>query len=183
MKKGNNLLSSILWFLAGSIASYFTLQFSLFDIDYEIKIIDTLVSVGTAIIALYVAITIQRKFTKNQNQYTYVERKIDALWANFNNFSMSLIFNDNVELNIVSKYSKELLHSVSFLKNIFTAYELDSNCILVLESKFDDLDQFVLSLEISENIISLASEKVTVQNKIADINLSFSLVLKYIQQS
>ena len=181
MKKGNNILAGILWFLAGSLVCYITLQFSFFEIDYEFKVVETLVSIGTAIIALYIAITIQRKLTKNQNQYTYIERKIDTLWASFNNFSLSVVFSDNIEVDSVSKYTKEARHSISFVKNIFSSYDLKNECISVLEKNIDDFEEYILKLPIAENIISLSDKKTDIQSKVLEINQSFSAILKFIQ--
>ncbi len=181
MKKGNNFLAGILWFLAGSLVCYITLQFSFFEIDYEFKVVETLVSIGTAIIALYIAITIQRKLTKNQNQYTYIERKIDTLWASFNNFSLSVVFSDNIEVDLVSKYTKEALHSISFVKNIFASYDLENECISDLEKKIEDFENYILQLPIADNIISLSDKKTDIHSKVLEINQAFSVILKFIQ--
>jgi hypothetical protein len=75
MKKEINWWVGLLGFIAGSLICYIALQFSLFEINFEIKVVESLISIGTAIIALYIAISIQRRLTRNQNQYTYVEKK------------------------------------------------------------------------------------------------------------
>lgn len=181
MKKGINLWAGLLWFIAGSLTCYIALQFSLFEIDFEFKVVESLISVSTAIIALYIAITIQRKLTKNQNQYTYIEKKIDNLWSNFNTFSQSLSFNDNIEISAISKYSKEAFHTISFVKNIFSSYDLNIDCISELETKIEDLETFIFALPISDNIISYSGNKADVETKIHKINQSFSSILKFIQ--
>jgi hypothetical protein len=181
MKKEINWWVGLLGFIAGSLICYIALQFSLFEIDFEIKVVESLISIGTAIIALYIAISIQRRLAKNQNQYTYVEKKIDNLWSNFNAFSQSISFNDNIEVSVVSKYSKEALHTISFVKDIFSSYELNLDCITNLETKIDDFDKYILALPINDNIISLSENKSIIDAKIHDINQSFSIVLKFIQ--
>jgi hypothetical protein len=181
MKKGINWWAGSLWFITGSLTCYIFLQFSLFKLDFEIKVVDTLISIGTAIIALYIAISIQKRMTKNQNQYTYVEKKVDTLWSSFNTFSQSVLFNDNIEVSMVSKYSKEALHTVSFVKNIFASYDLKIDCIADLEVKIEGFETFIFALPISNNIISYSGHKADVERNIHEINQSFSKVLKFIQ--
>lgn len=181
MKKGINLWAGLLWFIAGSLTCYISLQFSFFKIDFEFKVVESLISISTAIIALYIAITIQRKLTRNQNQYTYIEKKIDNLWSNFNTFSQSMSFNDSIEISSVSKYSKEALHTISFVKNIFSSYDLNTDCISDLETKIDSLETFIFALPISNNIIDYSGNKADVEMKIHEINQSFSSILKFIQ--
>lgn len=181
MKKGINWWVGLLWFIAGSLTCYITLQFSLFKIDFEIKVVESLISIGTAIIALYIAISIQRRLTRNQNQYTYVEKKIDNLWSNFNTFSQSISFNDNIEVSVVSKYSKEALHTISFVKDIFSSYDFKIECVTDLETKIEILDTYILTLPILDNIISISENKSEIAAKIHDVNQSFSIVLKFIQ--
>ncbi len=181
MKKGINWWVGLLWFIAGSLTCYITLQFSLFKIDFEIKVVESLISIGTAIIALYIAISIQRRLAKNQNQYTYVEKKIDNLWSNFNTFSQSISFNDNIEVSVVSKYSKEALHTISFVKDIFSSYDFKIECVTDLETKIEILDTYILTLPILDNIISISENKSEIAAKIHDVNQSFSSILKFIQ--
>ena len=181
MKKGINWWVGILGFLTGSLICYIALQFSLFEIDFEVKVVESLISIGTAIIALYIAISIQRRLAKNQNQYTYVEKKIDTLWSCFNTFSQSISFNDNIEVSVVSKYTKEALHTISFVKNIFSSYDLDIDCVIDLETTIETIDAYILALPIFNNIISISDKKTEIEAKILEINQSFSSILKFIQ--
>lgn len=180
MKKGNNFWFSLICFIGGSLTCYFALQYKLFEIDAKLNIPETLISIGTAAIGLYIANTIQKKLTKNQNQYTYVEGKLDAIWSGFNNFSQTILYNDNIEVHAVSKYSKEAIHSIGFIKNILTSYELNISCVSELENELENFESFILALPISSNIISTIQNKQDIEGKIVTINQCLSKVLKLI---
>ncbi len=180
MKKDSKVWYSLLWFLAGSLTCYIALQFTLFDIDAKLNVPETLLSIGTAIIGLYIANTIQKRLTKNQNQYTYVEGKLDGIWAGFNSFSQTLIYGNSIEVNNINKYSKEAIHSVGFVKNILVSYDLNTSCVNELEKQLEDFEEYILTLPISVNVISLSQNKLDIENKIMNINLCFSKVLKLI---
>ncbi|CAN5349827.1 hypothetical protein BH09BAC2_BH09BAC2_15610 [soil metagenome] len=181
MKKGINLWYSLLWFLAGSITCYITLQFTLFEIDAKLNVTETLLSIGTVIIGLYIANTIQRRLTKNQNQYTYVEGKVDAIWAGFNNFSQTILYTDSIEVNVVSKYSKDAIHSITFVKNILTSYNLNITCVTELEKQLESFEAYILTLPIVTNIITTSQNKTVIESKIVNINQCLSKVLQLIQ--
>lgn len=181
MKKDNNIWYSLLWFITGVFFCYITLQFSLFDIDVKLNVPETLLSIGTAIIGLYIANTIQKRLTKNQNQYTYVEGKLDSIWSGFNSFSQTLIYGNSIEVNNVNKYSKEAIHSIGFVKNILAAYDLNTECVSELENQLEELESYILSLPISVNVISLNENKTDIDSRIVSINHCFSKVLRLIQ--
>lgn len=180
MKKGNNFWINLIWFLAGSLTCYIALQFTFFEIDAKFNIPETLISIGTAAIGLYIANTIQKRLTKNQNQYTYVEGKLDAIWAGFNNFSQGVLYSDRIEVNVLSKYSKEAIHSIGFIKNILTSYELNVTCVSELETELENFEAYLLTLPISANIISTILNKTDVEGKIVILNQCFAKVLKLI---
>lgn len=180
MKKDSKVWYSLLWFLAGSLTCYIALQFTFFDIDAKLNVPETLLSIGTAIIGLYIANTIQKRLTKNQNQYTYVESKLDGIWAGFNSFSQTLIYGNSIEVNNVNKYSKEAIHSIGFVKNILTSYELDISCVSELEQQLEAFEEYILTLPITTNVISISKNKEDIESKIVIINQCFSQVLKLI---
>ncbi len=180
MKKGNKVWPSLLWFLAGSLTCYITLQFSLFDIDAKLNVPETLLSIGTAVIGLYIANTIQKRLTKNQNQYTYVEGKLDGIWSGFNSFSQAFIYGDSIEVNNLNKYSKEAIHSIGFVKNILASYDLNIDCVSELEKHLEEFEAYILTLPIAANVITISQNKSEIESRIVDINQCFSKVLKLI---
>lgn len=180
MKKENNIWYDLLLFMAGIFTCYLTLQFTFFEIDTKLNIPETLLSIGTAIIGLYIANTIQKRLTKNQNQYTYVEGKLDNIWSGFNTFSQTLIYGNSIEVNTLNKYSKETIHSIGFIKEILTSYELNISCVNELEKQLEDFESFILSLPINTNVISLSDNKSEIEIKIVSLNKCFSKVLKLI---
>ncbi len=181
MKKENSIWLHIVWFLSGSLTCYIGLQFSIFEIDNKFNVPETIISIGTAAIGLYIANTIQKRLTKNQNQYTYVEGKLDIIWSGFNSFSQTLIYGNSIEVSNVNRYSKEAIHSIGFVKNILSSYDLDTALVSDLENELEQFESYILSLPISVNIISLNQNKADIEAKIVSINHCFSKVLKLIQ--
>jgi ABC-type sulfate transport system permease component len=104
LKRGHSFLIALLFFLFGSIASYVACQYQFLDIKTETNIIELLLSVGTIVIGVYIAVVLERNRNRSQNFYQYVERKYDALWETFIQFSSVLELSANVELNETSKW-------------------------------------------------------------------------------
>lgn len=181
MKRGANVWWILIFFLGGALTCYIALQYKYFEIDAKLNIPETLISIGTAAIGLYIANTIQKRLTKNQNQYTYVEGKLDDIWSAFNSFSQNILYNDNIEVSAFSKYYKEAIHSIGFVKNILISYELNIASILELEKELENFEAFVLTLPIEFNVISTMESKKAIEANIISINQSLSKVLKLIQ--
>ena len=56
----------------------------------------------TALVGFYIAISIQKKINKSQNQYSFIQTKLDALWSEFNNFSQILNFDNKIEIVVLA---------------------------------------------------------------------------------
>lgn len=183
MKKENNYWYLILSFLSGSLISFILSQFTFFNIDSEINVVETLISLITAVIGLYIAISIQKKITRGQNQYSYIQVKLDNLWSNFNVFSQIFNYDDKIELSVLTKFTKDSYQSISFLKNIYSAYDLNDNCLKELENSIEQFETFICSLPVSSNIYSLTNKEIEINTFVILISKCLSDILKEIHNS
>ena len=183
MKKESNYWYLALSFLSGSLISFVLTQFEYFKIDPQINVVETLISIITAVIGLYIAISIQKKITKSQNQYSYIQLKLDNLWSSFNVFAQLFNYDDKIELSVLTKFNKDCYQSISFLKSIYSAYELDDNCLIELENNIEQFETFICSLPVSSNIYSLIGKEVEINISIISISKCFSTILKEIHNS
>lgn len=180
MKKGNNFWVITIAFLGGTLVCYILVQFHYFNINTEVNVIETILSIGTAIIGLYIADSIQKRLTKTQNMYSFVEGKLDVIWEGFIKFSQKIMYNDIVEVNEINKYVKEASHSLGFLKSILASYKIGDDCVSALESEIEALEEFIYSLPISNNIITVGGGRAEIETRMLSINKCFSDLLKLI---
>ncbi len=106
MKKENNWWYISFSFIIGVLICYFLTQFNYFLIDTKINVIETLLSIIVALIGFYIAISIQKIFIKNQNQYSFIISKLDELWKEYNKYSQIIIINNELELKTLSRFNK-----------------------------------------------------------------------------
>ncbi len=182
MKKGINIFISIIIFFLGCLCCYIALQIELFKINYEVKICDLLLSAITATIGLYIAITIQKKFTKSQNKYHYLETKFDSLWSLFNAFSDTFAYDSKIELSTLTKFNKEFTTSIEFLKSIYSSYEMNNIKIIELGNQVENLEILILNNPKSNNIIEFGLNNSIINSQLIKINQAFSNVLKEIHE-
>ena len=182
MKKNSPFFtwSSLIIFLVGALVSYLLAQIKFFEVELKINVPEFIVSVTTAAIAIYIAQTIQKNLTKNQNQYTYLGSKLDVLWNSFNTFSQSLEYTDQIPLQTVTAFAKDSDSSLSFLKNVFSAYEFPTDSVIDLENKIDTFVDFLETLPIQNNIVSLLSQKALIDTYTSEIDRCFSNLLKIV---
>lgn len=167
-------------FLLGSLVCYVTLQFNYFQIDTEINISELLTNGITAAIGLYIAVNLQRNINRNQNQHNFIVAKLDKLWERFNEFNNILTYDDKIELSTFKTFTKDINSSVDFLKNVFTAFQLESNNIETLDKDIDTLFELLESFTIIENVIQLEN-KTEMNTQVLKINQTFSSILSVIQ--
>lgn len=168
-------------FLSGAFICYILTQFQYFIINYELDIPDIILSIITALIGIYIAITIQKNLNKNQNQYSYLIDKLDILWTSFNDFSKTFVYDDKIEANGISRLTKEIIHPVEFIKILFNSFKIKDDCVNSLESQLEELETIINDIPPQDNIIYFDKSKKEIDEIIAKINQSFSIILKTIQ--
>ncbi len=169
-------------FLSGSLICYILLQFHLFEVELKLNVPELTVSIGTAISAIYIAQTIQKKLTKMQNRYAYLESKLDGFWNIFNTFSQDLNISDTIALSSVSGFTKSSNLALSFLKGIFSTYNLSDTELSTLENKIDTLSDFLETLPIASNVIDIRAQKPAIKASLVDIERNFSRLLRLVHE-
>ncbi len=133
------------------------------------------------IIGLYIADTIQKRINRNQNRYSYLESKIDSCWTEFTNLSKVISMNSYIGLESIAILNNNITHQISFIKNIFEAFEIDTACLCDLDNKLENFESLFDDIPTEENIKYYDGQKASIEKEIIIINQCFSEVLKIIQ--
>jgi hypothetical protein len=169
-------------FFIGVLICYISTQFIFFEIDYAINVPETIMAVLGLGVGLFIASTIQKNITRNQNRYSLLESKLDDSWTKFIKLSKLISIDDKIPLESLSSYNEDIVHQISFLKNIFGGFEMDCTCIEILESKLEEFENTFDCLKTEDNIKYYKEEKNIIEEKIVIVNQCFSKVLNTIQK-
>lgn len=179
MKKGSNIFILLFFFCFGCLLTYFSLQFSCLKINTEVNVIETLLSIGTALIGLYIAISIQKKNNRNQSVHSIVQTKMDNLWNEFTTFNNRLNHQQTIQLKITTKAFKNLYQNLNNIKIIFKTFNINYSCIETLEKSLEEFDALITDkLPISKNVINLSNNKADIKNQSTIIHMNIVDVLK-----
>jgi hypothetical protein len=183
MKRKNNLWLNLAFLLLGALISYFLCQFQYLQIDTKVNIASTLISVTTAIIGLYLAVSLKKIQTKSSNLHNYLQPKLDLTWGLFLSLSHQLSLKDQIELKEVTKAVKEITHHITPLKKMFSSFGLIDPCIDNVETKIENLENFLVNdCTIKNNIINYAHKKGDLRIKLDEIHTLFVSSLKVINE-
>ena len=181
MKRKNDNWLNIVFLFIGAFLSYILCQYNFLEIDTKVNVSSSLISITTATIALYLAISLKRNQTKSSNLHSYLQPKLDVLWKLFLNLSHQISLNDNVELNEITKSIKEIYQNITPLKKMFKIFDLNDNSIDNLETEIENLEKFLVDdCELNQNIISYSSKKDELRSKLDNIHSLFGASLKAI---
>ncbi|MGR7813214.1 hypothetical protein [Lacinutrix undariae] len=178
-KKNKWLL--LIAFFSGVLICFIATRFHYFEIKKELDVPSLVLGVLGLGIGLFIADNIQNKNNKNQNQYAFLESKLDTCWTKFSTLAKVISLDTKVPLETLSGFSQDIVHQVGFIKNIFNAFEKDCTCIDSLEEQLDSFEDLFDDLRTEENIKYYSEEKDVIENNIVAINQCFSEVLKAIQ--
>lgn len=169
-------------FFTGILVCYILTQFNYLEINYSVSVPETIMAILGLGVGLFIADTIQKNITRNQNRYSLLESKLDDSWTKFIKLSKLISVDDKIPLESLSSYNEDIVHQISFLKNIFQGFNMDCTCIELLESKLEEFENKFDTLKTEDNIKYYKEEKNVIEEKIMVINQSFSRVLNTIQK-
>jgi hypothetical protein len=175
MTKGPKIWSFVIVFILGCLTTYISCQWEYFKFDYEINVADLVVaSLGLAI-GIYIAMVLEGKKTRNQNFYSYVETKFESLWQDFISLHEKLEYSSNMELKEISKDFSSMDKKTGPLKKIFEAFDYNTECILSIEEKLEELNNnLTSSLRTENNVVNLRKDKDKLIQDLNQINDLFA---------
>lgn len=182
MKRGNSIWLNIIFFLLGSLTCYILCQYKCLEIDKKVNITTALISIITAAIGLFLAISIKKYQSKSSNLHNYLQPKLDASWNLFLNLSHKVSLNDQIELNVVNKSIKEISLNLAPLKKMFASFGLNNPCLDKLETAIEDFEKFMVACPVKKNIIQYKDKKNEIRIKLDEIHSLFVHSLKEINK-
>jgi hypothetical protein len=180
MRKGkNNFWLYTIIFLTGALVSYILCQFTILDIDNKVNVTETILSLITAFVGLYIAVSLQKRQNRNQNLYNNLEKKLESLWELFSSFSNQLEINSQVPLNDINIATKKINQKIAPLKKLFSTFNLDQNGIEQIEKEIDSLeDKLINQSVITLNVVDYSSIKPSIISSIDNTDTSFANCLR-----
>jgi hypothetical protein len=179
--KWENSIGLAISFFIGCLACYISLQYSYFQIKKELDVPSIIISIVTLLIGLFIALTIQKRVTKGQNNHSFLVNKIDKLWTAFNEFAEGLSYEDRVDITTLKNFIKNVVHPVSSLNKVFNSFEIESKCVSDLEENLDNFETMLSNIPANQNVIDISNNRVDIEAKILEINRCFGLTLRQIQ--
>lgn len=143
MKKPNSAWLNALFFIAGLLICYICVQFKYLDIDFKFNVPQIIISIGTAVIGIYIAVSLQKSHSRNQKLADYLQQKIDKLWDKCFSFSTILETGNPILITDLAKAITGFGQDLESIKKIYIAFELDNSKITKIEKCIDDLDDLL----------------------------------------
>jgi len=180
MKKGRiNFWVVCISFFAGALISYLFMQFEFLEVDPTVNVTESILSIITLIIGLYIAVALKKRQDKNQNLYNHLQSKLNLCWESFLSFSNQIEILDQIPITEINKQMKIADQKISPLKKIFLSFELDAKYVNDIEANIDNLEhQLINKSKISNNVVDYSIIKGSIISSIDKINESFANAFK-----
>lgn len=182
MKLKNDWWKLLICFALGALVCYWTLQRSYLDINFEVNVTDVITAFITAIIGIYLAISIQKKFNQGQNLHGYLAVRLDKIWESYVNFSQNIEYNDQVDLSDSNKYFNEFYKKISVIERIFGEFKLDDKCVKDLVTDMEAYQNKIEDNITQSNVVIYTLKKNTIVGMGENLHSRFSHMLKEINK-
>jgi hypothetical protein len=181
MKKPNSIWLNSLFFLSGLLICYVCVQFKYLDIEYKFNVPELIVSIGTAIIGIYIAVSLQKSHSRNQKLADYLQQKTDKLWDKCFSFATILETGNPIIVSDLAKTITGFGQDLESIKKIYVSFELKNDNIAIIEKCIDDLDDLLNNHSvISGNLVNYRNIQNDVINATNKLSQAFADTLKSI---
>ncbi len=140
------ILFAIIFFSLGNCVAVFLPKWALFEISYEISLVEVLTLLLTVILAWYVGYVIDRQNTKNRSEKELIFEEIKRLQTKARN-NYSVICNCNYQETVAS--IKSLGMSITWLQNFLNEFFDDINVeeeFQIMQNCLTDIDHLATYL-------------------------------------
>jgi hypothetical protein len=183
MRHKNSFWLNLIYFLFGCLITYWTCQYSYFNIDNTINISETLIAILTLIVGIFIAVSLQKRQNKNQNLYNFLAVKLDDLWNRYNSFDQQLNYSQQIEVKQCTVFFKEFEVKYQSLKKLFSTFEISDQNIDYLANEMEAFEDILFNeCSISNNIISYFMCLKKINSKKELIHEYFAHILKRINK-
>ncbi|MBL7914577.1 MAG: hypothetical protein JNL49_05975 [Bacteroidia bacterium] len=184
MKKGNNIYFIIISFILGIFSNYIITQFKYFKVDLEVNLVETVISLITAVVGIYIATSLNKFHTRSVNLHNYLQPKLDSIWISFTNFNSQLVSKDFIEISEIARITKEFDLNIEPLKQMFSSFNLNHECLNAIEVEIESLVKFITDNPkinpISKNIVNYSASSSEIKRRTNLVNEKFALAIKNI---
>lgn len=180
MKK-NEALKLLGAALLGSLITYLTCQFSYFEINWELDVPNLVLSLLSLVVGVWIAIELQGKMGKSQNNHSFLVQKLDIIWNEFDLWCQRIEIDGRVKRDDYTNFKLKIENPSEHLKSIFGALELEQDCIAQLSNRLSELNVWLENNTIQDNVI-IIDNLADFRKEINETTTYFVTILKEIQQ-
>lgn len=181
MARASKYFIYAIWFFSGVFICYWFSQISYLEIDKSINIPETILTIISLLVGLFIALTLQSKLNRNQNFYGYVISKFDSLWEDYSKFYTLIDSSNQIPLANVNKFTKNFQQRIDILKQLVITFGLGDIAIKKIEDEFDKFEDILSNRSFyNQNIVFYDTRKVELQAINLNLNKAFLAVYSQI---
>jgi hypothetical protein len=179
MRKDDLFLASSIGLILGLVIGLFVTNYKLFEIELKINLIEFTIGCGTAFLAYYLATTIQSFKNNSLSLVNYLQPKVNLIntdWESFKN--VNLIFQNDLEVRVLSKYSKSFYLGINNLKIAYRTFGLSLSNLELYENKFELIEIYLQTLPKQNNRIELVWDSLKYDALVKDMQIQFFILIR-----
>jgi hypothetical protein len=175
----NHFFWNGLIFLSGCLITYYATQYEYLNIETDVNVIESIISIFGILVGLFIAVSLQKRYNRNQNLYTYLVNRLDLMWSDFVSFHSTIEESDKIEFFKVTKVVTDLQRRNTELKKLISHLEGVPNQIDSLTDSLQDLFDKCLK---KDGIVYYDPKKKEILQMTESVNNSFVVIFKAINK-
>lgn len=159
MNDASKVWIALFSFIAGCIITYFSVQYEFLSIEYDINVIDGLLSLTTIFVGAYIGTTINSSFNRKSYLINFLEPKLETCWKKSNDFRSIIEANTSIDHYTFSKSIHDIEVDLAHLESIFKTFKKSKQCIIDWQTVTEKLEKKIADLPLVDNVYDITTIK------------------------
>ncbi|MGL5561319.1 MAG: hypothetical protein ACRDCN_01685 [Tannerellaceae bacterium] len=165
----DKLIYGAIGFFLGALCCYIGLQFTYFEIDRKVSIVNSFISALGIIVGLYIAISLRKQTSQQANSYNFVLQQFTELRSEYLKLESIVLKENKMPLSNLVKMRKAIELSRKNFETTLPLFNLETETSVQLGSELEELNDIIEALPISNNIYSLTDSDSSLKSKTSKI--------------
>lgn len=168
--------------VVGIIITNIAYQWTFFEVEKSLNIIDLGTLLTTIFIGSYLAIEIPRKSSQRQALYHYVEPRFDELWNSIWTLEDQLFGKSEIGLNAINSSIKGIDLSLLKFRRVISSHVKHNNLLVKIENAVEQLETHLTDkAPIQDNQVNFDPEQV--KKHFQEIHADMASMLKLLNRT
>lgn len=178
----NTLIILGLGVLVGIAGCYISLQYSFFEIEWKINVVESLIALARILVGVFIAVNLRKWVSQQTNSYNFVMQHFNELWGEYKGFEKNVLSQSRVQVSLMANKYKEIELMREKLVKVLSLTQVNEKYLTKIEDEFEAMNDLIEQQPTADNLYDLEGIKLVLKGQTTNLSNHFIALFNDINQ-